>query len=191
MPSTPKKTCQQIVERHNHYLGALKGNQSGLLDQVKANFQVEDSYTQRDNGHGRIEQPVVSICRTLEGIRSWAGLCTVIRVTATRTVLKGEYEIVGAPQTRYYICSLSETARQFAQRIRAYWGVENKVHYVRDLTQAEDASRIRVTPLPQLWAIARNLALNLYRDLGFDNMAQARRRCGFSLHQLKSIFRMK
>jgi len=69
--------------------------------------------------------------------------------------------------------------------------VENKLHYVRDVTQAEDASRIRVTPLPQLWPIARNLALNLYRDLGFDNMAQAQRRCGFSLHQLKLIFRMK
>ncbi|UBF24956.1 hypothetical protein K9N68_25420 [Kovacikia minuta CCNUW1] len=48
------------------------------------------------------------------------------------------------------------------------------------MTQSEDASRIRVIPLPQLWAIARNLALNLYRDLGFNNMAQAQPRCGFS-----------
>ncbi len=115
----------------------------------------------------------------------------MVRVTATRTLLKGNYEIVGKPETRYYISSLSETAQQFAHRIRAYWGVENKVHYVRDVTQGEDASRIRVIPLPQLWAIARNLALNLYRDLGFNNMAQAQRRCGFSLKQLKSIFRMK
>ncbi len=158
---------------------------------MQANFQVEDTYTQLSKGHGRVEERVVNICQTLGGIRPWAGLCTLIRVTATRTLLKGEHEIVGNPETRYYICSLSETARQFAHRIRSYWGVENKVHYVRDVTQAEDASRIRVVPLPQLWTIARNLALNLYRDLGFDNMAQAQRRCGFSLKQLKLIFRMK
>ena len=191
MRLTPKKTCQQIIESQNHYLGALKGNQSGLFDEVQANFQVEDTYTESSQGHGRVEQRVVSICRTLEGIRSWAGLCTLIRVSATRTLLKGEYEIVGKTETRYYISSLSETAQQFATRIRAYWGVENKVHYVRDVTQGEDASRIRIVPLPQLWAVARNLALNLYRDLGFENMAQAQRRCGFSLGHLKAIFRMK
>lgn len=191
MPSTPKKSCQQIVESQNHYLGALTGNQAGLLDEVKANFQAEDTYLESSKGHGRIEERTVSICRTLKGIRPWAGLCTLIRVTATRTQLKGDYEIVGKTETRYYISSLNETAQQLATRIRSYWGVENKVHYVRDVTQAEDASRIRVAPLPQLWAIARNLALNLYRDFGFDNMAQAQRRCGFSLNHLKSIFRMK
>ncbi|MBF2003282.1 MAG: hypothetical protein IGS38_21485 [Synechococcales cyanobacterium M58_A2018_015] len=42
-------------------------------------------------------------------------------------------------------------------------------------------------PVPQVRATARNLALNLYRDLGFDNMAQAQRR----LNQLKAIFRVK
>lgn len=191
MRLTLKKSCQLIVESHNHYLGALKGNQSGLLKEVKATFQVEDTYTQLSKGHGRIEERIVETCRTLDGIRPWAGLCTLIRVTATRTLLKGEYEMVGKTETRYYISSLSETAQQFAHRIRSYWGVENKVHHVRDVTQAEDACRIRVIPLPQLWTIARNLALNLYRDLGFANMAQAQRRCGFSLNQLKAVFRMK
>jgi len=189
--STLKKSCQQIVESDNHYLGALKGNQSGLLNEVKTNFQVEETYTESSKGHGRIEQRVVEVCRSLDGIRPWAGLCSLVRVSATRTLLKGNYEIVGQCETRYYISSLQETAQQFAQRIRSYWGVENKVHHVRDVTQAEDACRIRIVPLPQLWAIARNLALNLYRDLGFDNMAQAQRRCAFSLNQLKAVFRMK
>jgi hypothetical protein len=62
------------------------------------------------------------------------------------------------------------------------------VHYVRDVTQGEDASRIRTTPLVQSWAIARNLALNLYRLKGFDNMAQAQRRSGFGLSTLLSLF---
>jgi hypothetical protein len=65
------------------------------------------------------------------------------------------------------------------------------VHYVRDVTQGEDASRIRVPPLVQSWAIARNFALNLYRDKGFENMAQAQRLAGFSLSTLIDLFRMK
>ncbi|MBF2076242.1 MAG: hypothetical protein IGS50_21120 [Synechococcales cyanobacterium C42_A2020_086] len=47
----------------------------------------------------------MSICQTLDGIRPWAGLCTVIRVISTRTVFKGGHEIVSQPETRYYISS--------------------------------------------------------------------------------------
>lgn len=49
------------------------------------------------------------------------------------------------------------------------------MHYVRDVTQGEDASRIRTSPLVQIWTIVRNLALNLERASGFDKMAQAQR----------------
>ncbi len=89
------------------------------------------------------------------------------------------------------ISDLTESAFEFYQRIRGYWGVENKVHYVRDVTQGEDKSRIRTKPLPQILAIARNLALNLYRDAGFDNMAQAQRKCQFSLKHIASLLRMR
>jgi predicted transposase YbfD/YdcC len=89
------------------------------------------------------------------------------------------------------VTSLLETASALGERIRGYWGVENKVHYVRDVTQGEDASRIRTPPLVQSWAIARNLALNLYRDMGFENMAQAQRLAGFGLSTLIDLFRMK
>ena len=92
---------------------------------------------------------------------------------------------------RYYISDLTASALEFGQRIRGYWGVENKVHYVRDVTQGEDKSRIRTKPLPQIMAIARNLALNLYRDAGFNNMAQAERKCKYGLDRILDIFRMK
>ena len=94
-------------------------------------------------------------------------------------------------ETRYYISSSSETAQKIAKRIRGYWGVENKVHYVRDVTQGEDASRIRTTPVIQIFALARNFSLNLYRDNMFKNMAQAQRLCSFGLDTLKRLFRMK
>jgi hypothetical protein len=57
--------------------------------------------------------------------------------------------------------------------------------------QGEDKSRIRTTPLSQILAIARNLAINLDRDAGFSNMAQAQRKCQFSLEHILSLFRMK
>jgi hypothetical protein len=64
------------------------------------------------------------------------------------------------------------------------------VHYVCDVTQGEDASRIRVQPLPNLFALARNLALNLYRKHDFENMAQAQHRAGQGLKLLQSLFRL-
>jgi predicted transposase YbfD/YdcC len=179
-----------IVSSGNHYIGALKGNQSGLLADVKANFIPESTHEQITKGHGRIEKRNVSICQTLDCIRSWSGLTTLIRVESERQQIRHQF-IEVTTQTRYYISSLSTTAQEFALRIRGYWGVENKVHYVRDVTQAEDKSRIRTTPLPQIFDIARNFILNLYRDQMFENMAQAQRLCSFGLDTLKQLFRMK
>jgi predicted transposase YbfD/YdcC len=161
-----------------------------LFKDVKTNFIPESSYEQINKGHGRVEKRHVSICKTLDGIRSWPGLTTLIQVKSERQVFT-HHMIEVTTETRYYISSLSETAEAFASRIRGYWGVENKVHYVRDVTQGEDASRIRTTPLPQIFAIARNFALNLFRDNMFENMAQAQRLCSFGLDTLQQLFRMK
>jgi predicted transposase YbfD/YdcC len=149
MLSAPKKTAQTIIKSQNDYLGALKGNQSGLLDAVQVHFQAQQTVQQINKGHGRIEKRTISISDNIE------------------------------------------TAQAFAERIRGYWGFENKVHYVRDVTQGEDASRIRTPPLAQNWALARNFALNLFRHNGFDNMAQAQRLAGFGLSTLLALFGMK
>jgi hypothetical protein len=144
--------------------------------------------------HGRVERRTVSLWQSLEnlpGKDDWVGLTTIIRVTSYRHLLNGEHLLIGKKQTRYYLSSLNETVEQFAQRIRNYWHVENKVHHVRDVTQGEDASRIRVHPLPNLFTLARNLALNLFREQGETNMAQAQRQASFGLEFLKTLFRMK
>jgi predicted transposase YbfD/YdcC len=190
MPSAPQKTAQVILESENDYLGALKGNQSGLLTAVEANFQIQQSIHQMNKGHGRIEKRTLSISQCLEGIPDFPGLCTLIRVESERQVHRSSI-IEVSYETRYYIASFVDTPLGFAERIRGYWGVENKVHHVRDVTQGEDASRIRTSPLIQIWAVARNLALNLYRHDGFENMAQAQRFAGNSLTTLKRLFRMK
>ena len=146
----------------------------------------QDTFTQINKGHGRIEKRTFSTAYLEGELPEWIAATTIIKVESERQLkYKTEFSI------RYYISDLRESAFRFYQRIRGYWGVENKVHYVRDVTQGEDRSRIRTTPLPQLLAIARNIALNLYRDSGFSNMAQAQRKCQFSLVHLSSLFRMK
>lgn len=179
-----------IIDSGNDYLGALKGNQSELLSAVAAQFQAQQTVQQINKGHGRIEKRTVSISHVLNDIPAFPGLQTLIRVESERQVHRATI-IEVSTETRYYVASWIDTAQAFADRIRGYWGVENKVHSVRDVTQGEDASRIRTPPLIQIWALARNFALNLYRDNSFQNMAQAQRRAGFSLNTLKDLFRMK
>lgn len=179
-----------IIESENDYIGSLKGNQSGLLKAVETHFVAEDTFHQISKGHGRIEKRTVSISHQLEHIPEFPGLRTLIRVDSERQVYRSHI-IEVSYETRYYVASLIESAQSLAARIRGYWGVENKVHYVRDVTQGEDASRIRTGELPQIWAVARNLALNLYRENGYKNMAQAQRLAGATLNTLKALFRMK
>lgn len=186
----PKKTAQTIIDSGNDYLGALKGNQSGLLKAVETHFQPQQTVQQINKGHGRIEKRTVSITHLLDQIPDFPGVQTLIRVQSERQVHRATI-IEVSTETRYYVASFIDTAEAFADRIRGYWGVENKVHYVRDVTQGEDASRTRTPPLVQSWAIARNFALNLYRDNGFQNMAQAQRLAGFGLNTLMDLFRMK
>jgi hypothetical protein len=194
MPLIPKKTCEQIITSGNDYLGALKGNHGKFFKALKLQFKPETHVHTVETGHGRVERRTVALCQDIDSLPNadqWSGLKTIIRVTSYRHILKGKYLFIKKPTTRYYISSLDESVEAFAQRIRDYWHVENKVHYVRDVTQGEDASRIRVHPLPNIFALGRNLALNLYRDHDFDNMAQAQRRAGQGFKLLKSLFRMK
>lgn len=179
-----------IVDSGNDYIAALKGNQPNLFKAVKTNFTAVSTYQQVNKGHGRIEKRSVSICRPVNGILYWSGLKTLIRVESERQIIRHD-RIEVEKETRYYICSLKATAQEFAKRIRGYWDVENKVHYVRDVTQGEDASRIRTNPLPHIFSLARNFTLNLYRAQMFENMAQAQRLCSFGLDTLKQLFRMK
>lgn len=66
MLSALKKTAQIIVESQNDYLGALKGNQSGLLEAVRTHFQAQQTVQQINKGHGRIEKRSISISHNLD-----------------------------------------------------------------------------------------------------------------------------
>lgn len=148
---------------------------------------VDQESVELSKGHGRIERRCTQVWQTDVGRLKWPGLAMVVRVQTQRRQRSAGDEQVSY-QERYFISSFVESAARVGQRIRQYWGVENRVHYVRDVTQGEDRSRIRTSPLVQTYALARNFALNCYRTGGFSNMAQAQRRCAQSWSTLRTLF---
>ena len=58
---------------------------------------------------------------------------------------------------------------------RGHWGIENRLHYVRDVTLGEDACRVRSDAAPQVLAALRNVVLTLLRAAGHTNIAAALR----------------
>lgn len=74
----------------------------------------------------------------------------------------------------YFISSLpgSTPAAIFADGIRGHWGVE-AMHYTKDVTFKEDASKVRTKQAPENISVIRNIAINIFRGAGYTNMAQA------------------
>lgn len=70
-----------------------------------------------------------------------------------------------------------------AQRLlglnRDHWEIENRVHYVRDVTYDEDRCRIRTQNGPRMMASIRNIAISLARLMGFRYIPDARRQQNF------------
>ena len=58
---------------------------------------------------------------------------------------------------------------------RAYWGVENGLHYRRDVTLHEDATRMQHASAAQVWATLNNLIIGLLSRLPYNDLPQARR----------------
>ena len=75
-------------------------------------------------------------------------------------------------ETAYLITSLSPikaNALRLMQLARGHWGIENKSHYVRDVTMGEDKSRIRTNP--HIFAKLRSFALNILRKNDVQNVS--------------------
>ncbi len=81
-------------------------------------------------------------------------------------------------ETVYGITSLAPsqvTAAQLLGLVRAHWCIENRSHWVRDVTFGEDASQVHAGSLPQIMAALRNTVIGLLRQTGAANLAAARR----------------
>ena len=111
--------------------------------------------------HGRIE---TRRCEVFEkGViideTRWENLTSVIKITAIR-----EFVSTGKTETqeRFYISSL-KTNNDFNAYIRSHWGVENKLHWVLDMTFREDEQRKRAKHAAANFAIVRKIRLNLLK----------------------------
>ena len=71
---------------------------------------------------------------------------------------------------------------QIATALRGHWGIENGLHYMRDVTFAEDASRIRTGSGPRIMASLRNLAIAVLRRAGYTNIAEGLRWASYSFN---------
>ena len=66
-------------------------------------------------------------------------------------------------ETRYFISSLTGSAKKLAEAAREHWAIENSLHYVLDVTMNEDKSRIRKDNAPENLATLRRIALNIIK----------------------------
>lgn len=71
--------------------------------------------------------------------------------------------------------------------VRGQWTIENKVHYVRDVTFREDASRVRTGPRPRIMATLRNLSIGLIRQAGYTRIAATIRKIKYDTGLLLAI----
>lgn len=104
--------------------------------------------------------------------QDWAGLKQGFELPRERTI-----QGVTTRETVYGISSLSVAqadASRLLELTRGHWGIENGLHYKRDVTMGEDASRVRQEAAPQVMAALRNSIIHLL-DKTADNLAAAMR----------------
>jgi predicted transposase YbfD/YdcC len=177
-----KKIAREIVEADADYVLALKGNQEKVHEEVKSfldatldeknrkrpqgahiakEVQTLKEYETVEKDHGRIETRRYYQSDHLDWFadkEKWEGLNSIGMVESLRDI-NGEV----TRERRYYLCSLKLDVETFARAVRSHWGVENKVHWIMDVSFREDQSRAREGYAAQNLAMLRRLALNLLR----------------------------
>jgi predicted transposase YbfD/YdcC len=180
---TQRSISQSIIKRGGDYLLVVKDNQPQLLEDIEMSFM--DYWWLRDtiqagglvDQHGsRTHEWAIKASTLLEGYSSWPGLRQVLKlersVSNKRT---GEVR----RETSYAITSLGPervSPEELIRLWRGHWAIENRLHWVRDVTFDEDRSQIRAGHIAQVMAAFRNAAISVMRLLGATNIAAACRR---------------
>lgn len=187
MRFTPKKTVRQIIESENHYCIGLKANQPKLLNQAQQCAQTQAPVSQseiQDNTRGRVVTRRVQVFASPPALTStWAGLSAFVRVERW-----GIREGKPFSHQSWYILSQLIEAQVAGQLIQAHRGTtENKLHWVKDVVQGEDASLMRSPNPATLMAFLRSWAIAVFRNAGYSSITKAMRLCKHDLPTLLSF----
>lgn len=173
---TQTKHVEYLHGRGAHWILTVKANQPTLLKRLKALpwKDVPAGDRTHGKGHGRVESRTVKVTAVAAGI-GFPHAHQAIQVTRRSRRAKAA---TWHTETVYAVTDLDFddiTPARLAEVIRAHWGIENRLHWVRDVTLAEDLSQIRTGNAPAAIATLRNLAISLHRLSGADNIAAASR----------------
>jgi predicted transposase YbfD/YdcC len=196
---TQRKLCQQVVEAQGDYLLTVKENQPKLYHDIEMLFSGPlqhpnlldfQTVAKTNKGHGRIEQRTLTAVSLLPGEIDWPYLIQVLRLENRFSYLRKGQVVRVEHKVRYGITSLSRQ-RASAQRLlllkRKYWSIENGLHYRRDVTFREDATRMSRPHASRNLTTVHNTILSLFARLGCRNAAATRRLLGANLGKAFSL----
>ena len=169
---TQRSTIDYIVGRGGHVVMTVKNNQRRLYDELKAlPWNKIEGTSVVDRSRGRRVRRTIKAAQVPAGVAGFPHVGQVVQIRRTRTINgKRTVELV-------YLISDLDMAHALPEEIAAWvqghWGIENRLHYVRDVTFREDASRIRAGSEPRVMATLQNLTLALMRGAGHTNIAAA------------------
>lgn len=188
---TQKRLSTQILEGQGDFVFPVKENQGKLYKSIQELFAPEypkpgfgkiqtDFLTAQkvNKGHGRLEVRSIQTSEMLNSYSGWPGLAQVYRLERKiqgwrsgkcyRTSCEVEFGITSLTRQKASPSRLLEIRR-------AHWGIESGLHYRRDVTLKEDATRMTVGNTGIIMTSINNLVLALIRQAKFYNAAQARR----------------
>ncbi len=179
----------QIGQAGGDYVWTVKDNQPRLRADIEKLFEPDPSLvkgfsagptdyqqTQTINkGHGRIETRRLTVTSQLQETSHWPYLAQVFRLErSTELVASGTHR----GETVYGMTSLSAqqaSPDRLQALVRRHWSVENELHYRRDVTFQEDATRLKAWNAAQVLAILNNLVLAVLMHVRPGTVPQARR----------------
>jgi hypothetical protein len=190
----PKKTFEAAAAANAHLIVQLKDNQLTLRQRVEAACNtamplsgVQTVDEKKRNRHEIRTIAVFDAASAVVGTEWESSVAAVIQVERSVNAFQPATGLwKTSAETSFYLSNRSIGASQAAVAIRKHWGIENKLHYTRDVTLREDASRIRKNP--GVFARMRSFAYNILRFNQSDTIAQDR--YAAALGGLKSLFSM-
>lgn len=170
------------MSQGNDYVIQVKANQKTLYQQLQQQAQTRLFSVDLDVERTRDRQTtrIATVFELSDEVKAWwSGAQLGVEV-----IRQGTRQ--GTPQfeQHYYLTSWRTDATALQARIRAHWGIENPLHWVKDVVLGEDHSSIRTRPAAAVMGLVRNLAITLFRRAGHVSITRAIDLFGNDLEQL-------